>query len=183
MKADGGGDEADLLYLRLLSEATASGYFLNPDEAFARDLVKGLVTNRKRYGYQSCPCRLASGEAAADRDIVCPCDYRDADLTEYGACYCALYVSREVAEGRQTLGPVPERRPPPGTAAARKAGPSITRSTPALSRLAVPRMRLPVRAGRAARDMSHMQGRKGPLREVHVARLPDASGLAAFFFW
>jgi ferredoxin-thioredoxin reductase catalytic subunit len=114
VKVDGGRDEIDLHYLRLLSEATASGYFLNPDEAFARELVKGLITNRKRYGYESCPCRLASGDAAADRDIVCPCDYRDADLTQYGACYCALYVSQAVKEGRKKIGPVPERRPQAG---------------------------------------------------------------------
>jgi len=112
VKVDGGRDEIDLHYLRLLSEATASGYFLNPDEAFARELVKGLITNRKRYGYESCPCRLASGDAAADRDIVCPCDYRDADLGEYGACYCALYVSQEVLKGEKKLQPIPERRPP-----------------------------------------------------------------------
>jgi ferredoxin-thioredoxin reductase catalytic subunit len=111
VEVDGGRDETDLHYLRLLSEATASGYFLNPDEAFARELVKGLITNRKRYGYQSCPCRLASGDSVADRDIVCPCDYRDADLGEYGACYCALYVSQAANAGREKIGPVPERRP------------------------------------------------------------------------
>ncbi len=111
MEVDGDRDEIDLHYQRLLSEATASGYFLNPDGAFARDLVKGLVTNRKRYGYQSCPCRLASGDSAEDRDIVCPCDYRDADLGEYGACYCALYVSRDASVGLEEIGPVPERRP------------------------------------------------------------------------
>jgi len=114
VKVDGGRDEIDLHYRRLLSEAPASGYFLNPDEAFARDLVKGLLFNRKRYGYQSCPCRLASGDADADRDIVCPCDYRDADLTEYGACYCALYVSEDVSAGRKEAGLVPERRPQAG---------------------------------------------------------------------
>ena len=111
MEVDGARDDIGIEYLRLQSEATASGYFLNPDEAFARDLVEGLIANRKRYGYQSCPCRLASGDSAADRDIVCPCDYRDADLNEYGACYCALYVSPDSKVGREKIGPVPERRP------------------------------------------------------------------------
>jgi ferredoxin-thioredoxin reductase catalytic subunit len=124
VKVDGGRDEIDIHYLRLLSEATASGYFLNPDEAFSRDLVKGLITNRKRYGYDSCPCRLASGDAAADRDIVCPCDYRDADLAEYGACYCALYVSQAAGEGRKKIGPVPERRPQARKTVDSKAGSS-----------------------------------------------------------
>ncbi|MDY7042449.1 MAG: ferredoxin-thioredoxin reductase catalytic domain-containing protein, partial [Chloroflexota bacterium] len=43
-------------------------------------------------------------------DIICPCDYRDPDLDEYGACYCALYVSEEIAQGEKEPQPIPERR-------------------------------------------------------------------------
>ncbi len=111
MKANERADEAGELCLKLRSEASESGYFLNPDESFVRDLADGLLANRERYGYQACPCRLASGNAEADRDIVCPCDYRDADLEEHGACYCALYVSEDVAAGRKEARTVPERRP------------------------------------------------------------------------
>jgi ferredoxin-thioredoxin reductase catalytic subunit/rubredoxin len=98
---------------RLGSEAKSSGYFLNPDEAFAKDLVCGLIVNQRRYGYPSCPCRLASGSGDEDRDIVCPCDYRDSDIAEYGACFCALYVSAAAAQGKRRIEPVPERRPAP----------------------------------------------------------------------
>jgi len=58
----------------------------------------------------SCPCRLAEGVREKDLDIICPCDYRDPDLDEYGACYCALYVSEEIARGEKSPQPVPERR-------------------------------------------------------------------------
>ena len=102
----------DRLYERIKREQGASGYHLNPDVDFAKALVEGLLVNERRYGYQSCPCRLASGDADDDRDIVCPCDYRDPDLTDYGACYCALYVSGDVAAGMRKSDPVPERRPP-----------------------------------------------------------------------
>jgi len=68
-------------------EAAAGGYHLNPDVDFTRDLIKGILVNQKRYGYGSCPCRLASGQTEQDLDIVCPCDYRDADVVEFGACY------------------------------------------------------------------------------------------------
>ena len=105
--------EIEALDRRLRLDATASGYFLNPDEHFIRDLVRGLIVNQRRYGYPSCPCRLSSGVSAADRDIVCPCDYRDPDLGEHGACYCALYVSQAVFKGEKPLGSVPERRPAP----------------------------------------------------------------------
>jgi ferredoxin-thioredoxin reductase catalytic chain len=105
-------EEAEALRLALEREAEAGGYHLNPDAEFARALAEGLLVNNGRFGYRSCPCRLASGDAADDLDIVCPCDYRDADLAEWGSCYCALYVSKEVLEGDRALEPIPERRPP-----------------------------------------------------------------------
>jgi len=103
--------DIDGLLARLRREAAASGYLLNPDGGFTRELVEGLAVNRERYGYPSCPCRLAEGDRALDLDIVCPCDYRDADLSEHGCCFCALYVSPEVAAGTARAVPIPERRP------------------------------------------------------------------------
>lgn len=103
--------EAQKLYQKLDREAAAAGYLLNGDRELVMDLMDGLVTNRERYGYLSCPCRLADGVREKDLDIICPCDYRDADLDEYGACYCALYVSAELAASGRAAGPVPERRP------------------------------------------------------------------------
>jgi ferredoxin-thioredoxin reductase catalytic subunit len=106
-------EEVTRFYERLNTEAESGGYHLNPDVSMTRELVKGLMVNEKRYGYPACPCRLASGQKEADLDIICPCDYRDPDLDEYGACYCSLYVSREVLDGRKKVGPIPERRSPP----------------------------------------------------------------------
>jgi ferredoxin-thioredoxin reductase catalytic subunit len=103
-------EKVNALYEKLDREAEAAGYHLNPDEEFTRELVKGLLVNEARYGYPSCPCRLAAGDREQDLDIICPCDYRDPDLLDWGACYCALYVSEEVLEGEQELQPVPERR-------------------------------------------------------------------------
>jgi len=80
-------EEVDRLYEKLKKEAEAGGYHLNPDVEFTRALVKGLLINEKRYGYWACPCRLASGKKEEDLDIVCPCDYRDADVVEFDACY------------------------------------------------------------------------------------------------
>ncbi len=102
----------DKLYDKLGREAEAAGYHLNPDIDFTRGLLRGLLINEKRYGYRACPCRLASGAKGEDLDIICPCDYRDPDLTDYGACYCALYVSTDVVEGKRDVGSIPERRPP-----------------------------------------------------------------------
>jgi ferredoxin-thioredoxin reductase catalytic subunit len=105
--------EIDRLYERLFKEAEGAGYHLNPDVEFTKQLIKGLVINEQRYGYWACPCRLASGKKQDDLDIICPCDYRDPDLDEYDACYCALYVSDAVRKGEKEAASIPERRPPP----------------------------------------------------------------------
>ncbi|MCW4052714.1 MAG: ferredoxin:glutaredoxin reductase [Candidatus Bathyarchaeota archaeon] len=96
---------------RAESDARTHGYFLNPDPAFLDSLLEGLRDNEERFGYPSCPCRLASGNLEIDRDIICPCDYRDPDVNEYGYCYCALYIRKDVHEEKREIGPIPERRP------------------------------------------------------------------------
>jgi ferredoxin-thioredoxin reductase catalytic subunit/rubredoxin len=105
-------EEVEKLYARLDKEAKQGGYHLNPDAEFVKGLVRGLIVNDRRYGYRSCPCRLAAEDKSQDLDIICPCYYRDEDVTEHGACYCALYVSSAVLKGEKELGSIPERRPP-----------------------------------------------------------------------
>ena len=95
----------------LKKEAEDGGYHLNPDLPFTKMLIEGLIINNNRYDYPSCPCRLASGKKELDLDIICPCDYRDLDLSDYGACYCALYVNDEIASGKKKPSSIPERRP------------------------------------------------------------------------
>ena len=101
------------LAARLDKEAEAGGYHLNPDTAMVMELCRGLVQNIDRYGYMACPCRLADGAKENDLDIICPCDYRDPDLNQYGACYCALYVDDAIKKGEKAAEAIPERRPDP----------------------------------------------------------------------
>ena len=96
---------------RAEADARTAGCYLNPDKEFLNNLFEGLKANEDRYGYPSCPCRLATGKFELDRDIICPCDYRDPDVVQYGACYCALFVSKDIFEGKRSTEPVPERRP------------------------------------------------------------------------
>ena len=88
------------------------GYFFNHDQEQVAALLQGLSTNKERYGYMSCPCRLATGNRDNDRDIVCPCIYRQLDVKEFGSCYCGLYVSKAWTAGEVPRRTVPERRPP-----------------------------------------------------------------------
>src|SRR5271157_1815147 len=110
-------EEVEGLFARLDREAESAGYHLNPDREFTLGLIEGMMVNERRYGYWACPCRLASGVKKEDLDIICPCDYRDPDVAEYGTCYCGLYVSQDVVDGKRKVTRIPERRPPEGMAA------------------------------------------------------------------
>ncbi|MFX1276276.1 MAG: ferredoxin-thioredoxin reductase catalytic domain-containing protein [Promethearchaeota archaeon] len=88
-----------------------NNYILNKDEMTLNDLIDGLLENKKTHGYQSCPCRLATGNKELDRDLICPCDYAPLDVKEFGACYCNLYLSPDFYEKGVEYVVVPERRP------------------------------------------------------------------------
>lgn len=102
---------AEKLYAILKEAQEAKGYYFNKDKKKVFELLEGLLLNKQRYGYMCCPCRLSANDPQWDRDIICPCVYREPDLAEYGSCYCNLYVSRAWNEGKIPHEYVPERRP------------------------------------------------------------------------
>ncbi|MBW2366492.1 MAG: ferredoxin:thioredoxin reductase [Deltaproteobacteria bacterium] len=104
--------DIETLYNMLKKSQEAKGYYFNKDRARVDELLEALLINKDRYGYMGCPCRLVSGDRDADKDIICPCVYREADVEEFGSCYCNLYVSTDWNEEKIPQAYVPERRPP-----------------------------------------------------------------------
>ena len=104
--------EIEKLYETLKRVQEPKGYYFNSEKERVFELLEALLVNKERYGYMSCPCRLASEDRDKDKDIICPCVYRDPDIKEYGSCYCNLYVSKEWNEHMIPHKHVPERRPP-----------------------------------------------------------------------
>lgn len=100
------------LYETLAKVQEPKGFFFNKDKEMTMSLLENLLITKERYGYMACPCRLANGAYEADRDIVCPCVYREEDVKEYGACFCGLYVTKAWNDGDIEHEVVPERRPP-----------------------------------------------------------------------
>lgn len=100
------------LYEKLKPFQESKGYYFNKDMDMTMALMQSLLETKDRYGYMACPCRLANGTREQDRDIICPCVYREDDVKEYGACFCGLYVSKEFNEDKIEKLTVPERRPP-----------------------------------------------------------------------
>jgi ferredoxin-thioredoxin reductase catalytic chain len=98
------------LEAEIRESAEAEGLMLNPDPEILEGILEGLLINEERFGYWACPCRRPVGDLKEDADIICPCEYRDADLKDYGRCYCALYVTRNYLEAGAPTEPIPERR-------------------------------------------------------------------------
>ena len=104
--------DVEKLYETLKKIQEPKGYFFNKDKERTFELLEALLVNKERYGYMGCPCRLQSGDREKDKDIICPCVYREPDVKEYHSCYCNLYVTNEWNEGKVPHAYVPERRPP-----------------------------------------------------------------------
>ena len=104
--------DAAKLYETLKKIQEAKGYYFADDKEHVFGLLEALLVNKERYGYMVCPCRLANGDRDADKDIICPCVYREPDVNEFGSCYCNLYVSKAWNDGTIPHQYVPERRPP-----------------------------------------------------------------------
>lgn len=102
----------DQLYDALKKSQEAKGIYFNKDKDLVFELLESLLLNKDRYGYMACPCRLACSDKESDKDIICPCVYREPDLKEYGACFCGLYVSQALHNNEIESEYVPERRPP-----------------------------------------------------------------------
>ena len=104
--------KVEQLYQALKKSQEARGAYFNKDKDLVFELLDALMINKDRYGYMACPCRLACGDREQDKDIICPCVYREPDMAEFGACFCGLYVSEAVNNGEAEAEYVPERRPP-----------------------------------------------------------------------
>ena len=107
--------KVEQLYTALKKSQEAKGIYFNKDKDLVFELLEGLLSNKDRYGYMVCPCRLACGERENDKDIICPCEYREPDLKKYGACFCGLYISKALHNNEVKSKDVPERRPPEKT--------------------------------------------------------------------
>jgi ferredoxin-thioredoxin reductase catalytic subunit len=90
--------------------ANRNNWSLNRNIDIRSDLVNGLLENINRLGYFNCPCRDSQENPRVDRDIICPCRYAQADIEEFGHCYCALYFDPNYDQ-KKPLKMIPERRP------------------------------------------------------------------------
>ncbi len=91
--------------------AKKNNWLVQPNPAFLETVLTGLVKTRAAYGYYLCPCREGWGQREKDRDIICPCRYAAEDISEYGHCFCGLFISENLVKEKREFGTIPDRRP------------------------------------------------------------------------
>ena len=90
--------------------AAKQGWELNPDTDFTDSLIEGLTVNWNRYGYYLCPCRDTEGSREADATVVCPCVFSKDDISDFGHCFCALYLRDGFSAAGGVPGGIKDRR-------------------------------------------------------------------------
>lgn len=75
--------------------AAERGLHLNPDEKQLAAVIRGLARNRLRWGEQYCPCRIRTRDPEKDRQIICPCEFQEEEISVQGCCHCRLFYKDE----------------------------------------------------------------------------------------
>ena len=75
--------------------ATSHGWKVNPNENQLGAVIKGLARNTTRFGEKYCPCRMRTGDAEKDAEIICPCIYHEDEIKNDGYCHCRLFFGSD----------------------------------------------------------------------------------------
>jgi ferredoxin-thioredoxin reductase catalytic subunit len=71
-------------------------YALNPSWMMTTNLEIWLSEMEATFGKRYCPCFEPSGDAQLDKKMLCPCEYIEDEIKEYGTCHCALFGSADL---------------------------------------------------------------------------------------
>lgn len=70
---------------------TQKNYALNPSWMMTTNLEIWLSEMEATFGKRYCPCFEPSGDAQLDKKMLCPCEFIEDEIKEYGTCHCALF--------------------------------------------------------------------------------------------
>ncbi len=85
------------------------GYKFNTETEFVDEVLESELEILAEAGDIYCPCRVRTGDAKEDANIVCPCIpfYRD-EFAAIKKCWCGLFILKEVEDGEELLGVIEE---------------------------------------------------------------------------
>ena len=75
---------------------TQKNYVLNPSWMMSTNLEIWISEMEKTFGKRYCPCFEPSNDEALNKKMLCPCEFIDDEIEEYGTCHCALFGSPDL---------------------------------------------------------------------------------------
>lgn len=71
--------------------AANKGWSVNPRWMVYTNLRLWLSDCEAMYGRRYCPCFEPSGDVELDRQLICPCEFAQAEIDRTGWCHCTLF--------------------------------------------------------------------------------------------
>ncbi len=72
------------------------GYAINPNWMMATNLKSNLCEMEATFGKRYCPCFEPSDDATLNKKMMCPCEFVEDEIAEYGTCHCALFGPKDL---------------------------------------------------------------------------------------
>jgi len=73
-------------------------YTVNPNWMMSTNLKSNLCEMEATFGKRYCPCFEPSGDKELDKKMMCPCEYVEDEIKEYGTCHCALFGPADLSK-------------------------------------------------------------------------------------
>ena len=75
-----------------------NNYAINPSWMMATNLKSNLCEMEATFGKRYCPCFEPSGDKELDKKMMCPCEFVEEEIKEYGTCHCALFGPADLSK-------------------------------------------------------------------------------------
>ena len=75
-----------------------NNYVMNPSWMMATNLKSNLCEMEETFGKRYCPCFEPSGDKELDKKMMCPCEFVEDEIKEYGTCHCALFGPADLSK-------------------------------------------------------------------------------------
>jgi len=73
-------------------------YALNPSWMMSTNLKIWLSEMEATFGKRYCPCFEPSSDDTLNKKMLCPCEFVEDEIKEYGTCHCALFGKEDLSK-------------------------------------------------------------------------------------
>ncbi len=73
-----------------------NNYALNPSWMMSTNLKIWVSEMEATFSKRFCPCFEPSSDPELNKKMMCPCEYVEDEIKEYGTCHCALFGSADL---------------------------------------------------------------------------------------